>query len=96
MTSKTTNYDYISKDFGEYKIFDEDNMTTERLGYEKLLSLLGDNNNLLDYWCGSGALTKQMSHYFKYTLWLDLSNNLVEMAMSENKMDNIDYNIGYK
>lgn len=93
MTLKITNYDDVSKDFNNYKIFDDNNVTTERLGYEKLLSLIENNKGrkLLDYWAGSWAMTKQMSKYFDYTLWIDVSHELVKIAQQENMWDNIEY-----
>lgn len=93
--TKITDYNNIAKDFSNYKQNTEDDkdLPTERLGHTMLLNFISNQGpkNILDYGCGSGDLTKEISQYAEYVLWLDISSELLKIAESNNKATNIQY-----
>lgn len=90
-------YDMIAKRNGGYKnnaISTTIGITSEQVFEEHLITLLSDNNSVLDAGCGHGEFTMKMSEYAHSIIGFDNSIELIKIAnelLSESKVTNIGF-----
>ena len=87
--------DRIIKEIGDYKFyvssksFFQVNDYMVKVLYDLILNYVGESNNLLDLYCGTGTIGIYLSSIAKNVLGVEINNSAVDDAFKNKKLNNI-------